>query len=154
MKKFASLAIIAMIALPLSAQAQNREQQVYPPYPNVMMVEPSAGMPTEVYSPYATQGYVPQGVRFAHKMDPWPYDPAKARKLLAEAGYPNGFETVLWGAYTNTTTQKVLQFLQQQLAQVGIKVSVLVAFIVAALVRRYYSSARFFHLHTLTYKYN
>ena len=39
-------------------------------------------------------------------------------------GYPNGFESVLWGAYANTTTNKVLQFMQQQLAQVGIKLQV------------------------------
>ena len=32
-----------------------------------------------------------------------PYDPARARKLLAEAGYPNGFETVL-GSRRSTTT--------------------------------------------------
>ncbi|WP_459617805.1 glutathione ABC transporter substrate-binding protein GsiB [Bordetella sp. 2513F-2] len=78
------------------------------------------------FSGYAfpAQGIVPQGVKYAYKMDPWPYDPAKAKQLLAEAGYPNGFESVLWGGYSNTTTQKVLQFVQQQLRQVGIKVSV------------------------------
>lgn len=70
------------------------------------------------------EGVVPQGVLFAHKMDPWPYDPAKARALLTEAGYPNGFESVLWSAYTTTTAQKTIQFLQQQLAQVGIKVQI------------------------------
>lgn len=70
------------------------------------------------------EGYVPQGVQYAHKMAPWPYDPKKARELLKEAGYPNGFESVLWSAYTTTTAQKAIQFLQQQLAQVGIKVTV------------------------------
>jgi glutathione transport system substrate-binding protein len=68
--------------------------------------------------------YVPEGVLYAHKMAPWPYDPAKAKALLAEAGYPNGFESVLWSAYTTTTAVKTIQFLQQQLAQVGIKVQV------------------------------
>ncbi|PRD40901.1 glutathione ABC transporter substrate-binding protein GsiB [Phyllobacterium phragmitis] len=68
------------------------------------------------------EGIVPEGVLYAHKMKPWPYDPAKARELLKEAGYPDGFETVLWSAYTTTTAQKTIQFLQQQLAQVGIKV--------------------------------
>ena len=70
------------------------------------------------------EGIVPQGVAYAHKMPAWPYDPAKARALLKEAGYANGFESVLWSAYTTTTAQKTIQFLQQQLAQVGIKVSI------------------------------
>jgi len=70
------------------------------------------------------EGVVPQGVLYAHKMPAWPYDPAKARQLLKEAGYPNGFESVLWSAYTTTTAQKTIQFVQQQLAQVGIKVTV------------------------------
>lgn len=79
-----------------------------------------------VFNGYAfpAQGYVPQGVEFAYKMQPWPYDPAKARALLKEAGYPNGFESVLWSAYNNSTSQKAIQFIQQQLAQVGIKVTV------------------------------
>ena len=79
------------------------------------------------FSGYAfpAEGIVPQGVKYAHKMPAWPYDPKKARALLKEAGYANGFESVLWGAYTTTTTQKTLQFVQQQLAQVGIKITVL-----------------------------
>ena len=55
---------------------------------------------------------------------PWPYDPAKARELLKEAGFPNGFSTTLWSSHNHSTAQKVLQFTQQQLAQVGIKVQV------------------------------
>ena len=48
-------------------------------------------------------------------------DPKKARELLAEAGFPNGFETELWSGYNNATAAKVIQFIQQQLRQVGIK---------------------------------
>lgn len=70
------------------------------------------------------EGVVPPGVEFAVKLGPWPYDPKKARELLAEAGYSKGFESELWSAYTHTTAQKVIQFVQQQLAQVGIKVRV------------------------------
>lgn len=58
----------------------------------------------------------------AVKLGPWPYNPQKARELLKEAGYPNGFSTILWSGYNDTTSGKVVQFLQQQLAQVGIKV--------------------------------
>ena len=70
------------------------------------------------------EGVVPQGVEYSIKLGPWPYDPAKARALLKEAGYPNGFETTLWSAYNHTTAQKVIQFAQQQLAQVGIKAQI------------------------------
>ena len=70
------------------------------------------------------EGVVPQGVEYAVKLGPWPYDVAKAKQLLTEAGYPNGFETELWSAYNHTTAQKVTQFLQQQLQQVGIKAKI------------------------------
>jgi glutathione transport system substrate-binding protein len=70
------------------------------------------------------EGVVPPGVEFNVKLGPWPYDVAKAKKLMAEAGYPNGFETELWSAYNHTIAQKVTQFLQQQLAQIGIKAKI------------------------------
>lgn len=64
---------------------------------------------------------LPPEIPGAVSFDEWPYDPKKARELLKEAGYPNGFETQLWGAFNNSTVNKGLQFLQQQLRQVGIK---------------------------------
>lgn len=70
------------------------------------------------------EGPLPRGIEYFEKLGPWPYNPAKARQLLKEAGYPNGFTTTLWSAYNHTTAQKVIQFLQQQLAQVGIKAKV------------------------------
>ncbi|AVJ16915.1 glutathione ABC transporter substrate-binding protein GsiB [Serratia sp. JUb9] len=70
------------------------------------------------------QGPLPPTIDFAARYQPWPYDPAKARELLKEAGYPNGFSTTLWSSHNHSTAQKVLQFTQQQLAQVGVKVKV------------------------------
>lgn len=78
------------------------------------------------FSGYATpaQGPVPKGINFSTQYQPWPYDVDKARALLKEAGYPNGFATTLWSYNNSSTSQKVLQFVQQQLNQVGVKTTV------------------------------
>jgi glutathione transport system substrate-binding protein len=78
------------------------------------------------FAGYATPatGIVPPSIQYAQSYPPLAYNPAKARELLKEAGYPNGFSTTLWSSHNHSTAQKVLQFTQQQLAQVGIKVTV------------------------------
>lgn len=51
------------------------------------------------------------------------YNPDRAKQLLAEAGYPNGFETSLWttgGAYP--LDKEVAQAVADQLAKIGVKV--------------------------------
>lgn len=53
------------------------------------------------------------------------YDPAKARQLLAEAGYPNGFKTRVWmGAERYVLLKEILTAVQAQLKEVGIDMEI------------------------------
>jgi peptide/nickel transport system substrate-binding protein len=52
----------------------------------------------------------------------YPHDPARAKALLADAGYANGFEYVLSTPQV-TVFQQINQLLQEQLGSVGIKVT-------------------------------
>jgi peptide/nickel transport system substrate-binding protein len=53
-----------------------------------------------------------------------PHDPAKAKKLLAEAGYPNGFETVLKVSPQYYYTVRTGEILVDQLKKVGVAVKI------------------------------
>ena len=58
----------------------------------------------------------------------YPYDPEKAKKLLAEAGLPNGFETDLWAMPVqrpyNPNARRIAELMQADLAKVGIKAEI------------------------------
>ena len=55
---------------------------------------------------------------------PYEYNPAKAKALLAEAGFPNGFETVLsFDLSAAVTNEPMCVLIQESLAQVGVRVT-------------------------------
>ncbi len=69
-----------------------------------------------------TSSIIPHGMEFAWPAPPYPYDPAKARALLAEAGYPNGFEG---GAIaTDMAYSTIVEAAANYLQTVGIRVTV------------------------------
>ncbi len=57
-----------------------------------------------------------------------PFDPAAAKKMLAEAGFPNGFETDLWAMPVqrpyNPNAKRIAELMQADLAKVGIKAEI------------------------------
>jgi len=57
-----------------------------------------------------------------------PYDPAAAKKLLAQAGFPDGFSTDLWAMPVqrpyNPNARRIAELMQADLAKVGIKAEI------------------------------
>jgi dipeptide transport system substrate-binding protein len=57
-----------------------------------------------------------------------PFDPAAAKKLLADAGYPNGFTTDLWAMPVqrpyNPNAKRIAELMQADLAKVGVKAEI------------------------------
>jgi ABC-type transport system substrate-binding protein len=56
-------------------------------------------------------------------LEPYPYDPDKARALLAEAGYPDGF-SVEYVTLKDDAAEKIAQSIQADLAKVGVRMKI------------------------------
>ncbi len=76
------------------------------------------GTPTRGPHGPAVWGYNP-----AYEQMGYSYNPEKAKALLKEAGYPNGFETDFWHPTGKYTADKIAaEAIQAQLSKVGIRV--------------------------------
>lgn len=75
-------------------------------------------LPTGQFLPHGSYSYVPD-------LRPPPFDATKAKELLAEAGYPNGFRITLSGPndrYVNDS--KIIQAVGQMWSRIGVQTTV------------------------------
>lgn len=84
------------------------------------------GATNAAFRGYATpaDGPLPPTVMFANRnLRGYGYNQAEARRLLAQAGYPNGFRTTIW---TNNNPIRVMyaEIFQENLRQVGIETTI------------------------------
>ena len=79
----------------------------------LVKLQSGAAMPNNQIYPEGMPGYEPDA-------DYYPYDPTKAKELLAQAGYPNGFKTTYWCLNTDPFP-KVAQSVIYDLNAIGIK---------------------------------
>lgn len=66
--------------------------------------------------------FVPNGLGYDPALDAYAYDPDRARELLAEAGYPDGFDTAIDS--TVTEREDIVQAIAGQLGDVGVRTTV------------------------------
>ncbi|MBV9782819.1 MAG: ABC transporter substrate-binding protein [Acidisphaera sp.] len=72
---------------------------------------------------FVHQGFLPHGFMGALDENPYHLDVAKAKQLLAEGGYPNGFE-VRMDSWNGAAMNSIVQSMQQTMAQAGVKMQI------------------------------
>ncbi|GAB2654811.1 ABC transporter substrate-binding protein [Kribbella swartbergensis] len=83
------------------------------------------GTVKDLFGDLATVAQAPlaQGVIGAPKLTPYNHDPAKAKQLLAEAGYPNGFTTSMqWPLEGGPNIRALAQAMISDWAKIGVTV--------------------------------
>lgn len=69
-------------------------------------------------------GCVSEGVFGFCAKEPYPYDPEKAKVLLAEAGYPEGFSTTLIYVLGLSKQTELAEIIASDLAKIGVEVEI------------------------------
>jgi len=76
----------------------------------------------------ATNPWPPITWGYDKSIEAYPYDPAKAKQLLADAGYANGFSTTIWvrpnGSVLNPNPRVGAELLQADFAKIGVKADI------------------------------
>ncbi|HEY8801003.1 MAG TPA: ABC transporter substrate-binding protein [Candidatus Limnocylindrales bacterium] len=101
---------------PLSKPAVRQALEYAIDKDNILKIVHGAGVKADCIFPPDMPGY-------DTSCHPYSFDSAKAKQMLSDAGYPNGFSSTL---YTDTTDPdpSIAQALQQDLAAVGVKVNI------------------------------
>jgi dipeptide transport system substrate-binding protein len=127
-----SLALMAQDGMNVGYLAMNVEK---PPFNNVLVRRAVAhALNKQAYIDAVYMGNAEPAINpypstmwsYTDRVRTYPYDPAKAKALLAEAGYKDGFQTTLWTLPVsrpyNPNGRKMGEMMQADLAQIGIKV--------------------------------
>ncbi|OTP65758.1 Dipeptide-binding ABC transporter, periplasmic substrate-binding component [Caballeronia sordidicola] len=76
----------------------------------------------------AVNPFPPNTWSYDKQVTPYAYSVDRAKKLLADAGYPNGFDTTIWvrpnGSVLNPNPKAGAELLQADLAKIGVKAQV------------------------------
>lgn len=73
---------------------------------------------------YPLDSVLPKDIQYYEEQNLYTHNVEKAKELLKDAGYENGFKTEIWGN-TSSGDLKAMQFLQQQLSAVGIELEIM-----------------------------